>query len=445
MASRDTGWMTPSPGENADPFRRIVLIAVVLVWAGMLALILGHPVFVAHDSISNYGHVWYVQERIWHDGVLPLSMPVIGHGDAFAFPYAFIPWVTAALLWPVLGSWGVTLWFVLGTVALIAATFWAFPELREGWWPAAVLVNPALVIAPIMGEMPFIWAIAMLLGAVGCWRRRLYWQAAVLAGLGQATHPAVVLPMAFVLVAGWWRWEPDRGRLLRCYAASLLLVVPAAWLVFASPVFVDSSTSVILLNFFGTVAVRGLVVLVPIGLVVLKKNGHALKRPARPASWVPAGAFVVLLALNVALMKPFDAAHAWSGLLRHPNTDLLSFIDSPRFVPGATYRTLRSGDGRMGMYELEQHGARLDSEFFPESLAQQSWPSAKKYSSFLRKRHVDFVIIFRDYDRARHTDEHFLLGELSARGPRGCGPDLVGVRRTEAGPDFDVYQVRRAC
>jgi hypothetical protein len=437
--------MTARPTEHARSVRKIVLVAVLLVWAGMLALILGHPVFVAHDSINNYGHVWYVQDRIWHHGVLPISMPVIGHGDAFAFPYGFIPWVTAALLWPVLGSWGVTLWFVLGTVALIAATFWAFPELREGWWPAAVLVNPALVIAPIMGEMPFIWAMAMLLGAVGCWRRKLYWQAAVLAALGQATHPAVVLPIALVLVAGWWRWEPDRGRLLRYYAASLLPVIPAAWLALASPVFGDTSTSVILLNFFGTLTVRGLVVLVPIGLVLLKDHGHLLKRPARPVSWVPAGAFVVLLVLNVALMKPFDAAHAWSGLLRDPNTDLLGFIHSPKFVPGATYRTLRSGDGRMGMYQLEQHGARLDSEFFPESLAQQSWPGAKQYSSVLRKRHADFVIIFHNYDRARHTNEHALLRELAARGWGGCGPDLVGVRRTEADPDFDVYQIRRAC
>jgi hypothetical protein len=439
--------MTATSRAHGYSVRRIVLVAVLLVWGGMLALILRHPIFVAHDSISNYGHVWYVQDRIWHDGVLPFSMPVIGHGDAFAFPYGFIPWVTAALLWPVLGSWGVTLWFVLGTVALIAATFWAFPELREGWWPAAVLVNPALVIAPIMGEMPFIWAMAMLVGAVGCWRRKHYWQAAVLAALGQATHPAVVLPIGALLVACWWHWEPNRRRLVGHYAASLVLVIPAAWLVLASPVFVESSIEVKVLNFFGTLSVRGLVLLVPILLVVLKKHGLRLKGSARPASWlpVPTAAFVLLLGLNVALFKPFDAAHAWSGLLRDPNTKLLSFIESPRFVPGATYRIMRIGDGRMGMYELVQHGARLDSEFFPESLAQQSWSDPKKYSAFLRKRHVDFVIIFRNYDRARHTNEHDLLRELAARGPSGCAPDLVDAHRTAADPDFDVYEILRSC
>jgi len=424
---------------------KLVLAAVACVWAAMLALILSHPVFVAHDSINNYGHVWYVQDRIWHHGVLPFSMPVIGHGHALAFPYGFIPWVTAALLWPVLGSWGVTLWFVLGTVALIAATFWAFPELREGWWPAAVLVNPALLIAPVMGEMPFIWAIAMLIAAVGCWRRRLFWQATVLAALGQATHPAVVLPMALLLVAGWWRWEPDRRRLARHYAASLPLAVPAALLVFASPVFADTSLAVKLLNFFGTLAVRSLVLLVPILLVVLKERGHRLEFVARRAAWAPSAAFVVLLVLNVALIKPFDAAHAWPGLLRNPNTQLLKFIHSPGFVPGATYRILRTGDGRMGMYQLMQHGARIDSEFFPESLAQQSWSSPQRYSAFLRKRHVDYVLIFGRYDRARHTNEHDLLRGLAARGTAGCTAELVGARRTEAEPDFDVYRIKRSC
>ena len=170
-----------------------------------------------------------------------------------------------------------------------------------------------------------------------------------------------------------------------------------------------------------------------------------MKLVARRPAWAPSAAFVALLALNVALIKPFDAAHAWPGLLRNPNTQLLQFIHSPSFVPGATYRIMRTGDGRMGMYELMQHGARIDSEFFPESLAQQSWSSTQRYSAFLRKRHVDYVLIFRRYDRARHTNEHQLLRALSARGAAGCGGGLVGARRTDAEPDFDVYRITRSC
>jgi len=77
-------------------------------------------------------------------------MPIIGHGKAFAFPYGFLPWFTASLLYPLLGDWVVTLWLVLGFVGLVAAMFWAFPEIRRGWWAATALVNPTLVIAPIV-------------------------------------------------------------------------------------------------------------------------------------------------------------------------------------------------------------------------------------------------------------------------------------------------------
>ena len=423
---------------------KIALAIVAIGWVGVLTLVLRHSIFVSHDSISNYGHVWYVQERIWHGHPLPFRMPVVGHGAAFAFPYGFIPWFTAALLWPLLGNWIVTLWLVLGTVALIVTTYWAFPELRRGWWSAAVLVNPALVLAPIYGELPFIWAAAMLMGAVACWRRKRYWPAAVLAGLGQATHPAVVLPMAALLVACWWHWETDRPSLLRYYAASLVIVIPAVWLVFASPVFSDSSTAVIMTNLVATLAGRGLILLVPIALVVLKRHGQLLQKPAHLASWLPSACFAALLGLNIVLMGPLDVPYAWGALQRRANTEVLTFIRSPKFVPGATYRILRN-DFRIGMYQLEQHGAKLDSEFFPESIARQSWPSLTKYSAFLRKRRVDFVIIFANYDRQWRTNEHTLLRDLTKRGPNGCGSDLVGVRRIEAAPDFDVYEILRTC
>ena len=79
-----------------------------------------------------------------------------------AFPYAFIPWMVAALLWPLMGEWSVTLVLGAGFVGLVLATFWAFPELRRGWWTVAVLVNPALVEALLLGQLPFLWAATML-------------------------------------------------------------------------------------------------------------------------------------------------------------------------------------------------------------------------------------------------------------------------------------------
>ena len=433
---------------DANAARSAGVIALWIVgagWAVVLLLILRHAVFVSDDSISNYSHVWYVSDRIWRYHNLPWAMPVIGHGKALAFPYAFIPWSSAALLRPLLGDWVVTLWLVVGTIGLIAATFWAFPELRRGWWAAAVLVNPALVVASIIGQLPFLWGASMLVGAVACWRRRRYALAAVLAGLGQATHPAVVLPIGLLLVAFWWRWETDRPRLLRYYALSLIPAIPAAWLVIASPVFVDSSPMVVATAFVGTVAVRSLVLAVPIALVAVQRRfqptGSLSLAPVRIAG----GVFVVLLLSNIVLMEPLESTYSWGGLNRRPDTQLMTFIKSSKFEPGATYRILRAHDGKIGMYQLVEHGARLDSEFFPESIARNSWPDVAAYSQFLKNRRVDYVIIFGSYDREWRTNEHDLLRELTNRSAEGCVEALVGVRRVTATRAFDVYGIRRDC
>src|SRR4029450_9053491 len=106
-------------------------------------------------------------DRIWRFHHVPWSMPVIGHGKALAFPYALVPWLSAALLRPVLCDWAGALWLGVGTVRLIAATFWAFPELRRGWWAAAVLVNPALVVAAIIGQLPFLGGGSVRVGGRG--------------------------------------------------------------------------------------------------------------------------------------------------------------------------------------------------------------------------------------------------------------------------------------
>ena len=437
-------------GSGAGPRRTrstgsIVLWFVAAAWVVVLLLILRNAVFVSDDAISNYGHVWYVSDRIWHFHHIPWSMPVIGHGKALAFPYALVPWLSAALLRPVLGDWVVTLWLVVGTVGLIAATFWAFPELRRGWWAAAVLVNPALVVASIIGQLPFLWGASMLMGAVACWRRRRYLAAAVLAGLGQATHPAVVLPMGVVLVAWWWHWEPDRRRLLRYYAASLIPAIPAALLVFASPVFGDSDPVVIATSFFGTLGVRILVLAVPIALVVVQRRLQSRASPLRVTTRVPAAVCLTLLLSNIVLAGPLEAEYSWGALGRKPDTQLLTFIKSSTFDPGATYRILRAHDGKIGMYQLVQHDARLDSEFFPESIARNNWPDDTKYSQFLKNRRVDYVIIFRSYDREWRTNEHQLLRQLNKQGPDRCDADRVGVHQVSRARTFDVYRIRRDC
>jgi hypothetical protein len=433
---RPAGSSAVAPTWGVTPPAKTVAAIVAVVWAIVLVLILRHRVFVSHDSISNYGHVWWVSDRIWSGDGLPFRMPIIGHGKAFAFPYGFLPWFTASLLYPLFGDWVVTLWLVVGFVGLVVAMFWAFPEIRRGWWAATALVNPALVIAPIIGQLPFIWGSAMLMAAVGCWRRKRYVEAAVLVGLGQATHPAVVLPIGLGLVLGRLYWEPERRELLRFYAISLVISLPATWIVFVSPVFADSSAWVIISNFFGTLLVRSFVFITPILLVVFQR----VRKP-----WLPVALFIGTLSLNVALGGVLDTRYAWGSLNRKPNTDLMQFVNSPKFEPTKTYRLIRAGDGKVGMYQIVRKGGHLDSEFFPESIDRRSWRDTEGYSKFLRKRRVDFVIVYDSYDRTYRTNEHALLDGLSARGIDSCDAQVVGAAPLAHAEHYDVYTIRREC
>jgi len=126
-----------------------------------------------------------------------------------------------------------------------------------------------------------------------------------------------------------------------------------------------------------------------------------------------------------------------NALERQPDTRMVEFVESDDFVPGATYRLLRVADGKIGMYQLLRGGGRLDSEFFPESIERRSWPNTFEYANFLRKRHVDYVMVWAGYDRRFRTNEHALLEAMVES--RGDAPRVTLVDRT---PDFDLYKVR---
>src|SRR5207249_4898232 len=129
--------------------------------------------------------------------------------------------------------------------------------------------------------------------------------ATVMLGLAQATHPAVMLPIAGPLVLARFYWEPQRRRLLTCYAISLAIASPAVGLVIASPSVGDSSTETLVRNFFDTVSLRAIVIAAPyIGLVIQRT------RLAR----APAAILVALLALNAILIPIRQNQFAWASL-----------------------------------------------------------------------------------------------------------------------------------
>jgi hypothetical protein len=408
---------------------------VALAWVVILALLARHRIVVTHDSLINYAHSWWINSQLWHGHGIPWRMPILGHGDALTFPYGALPWLVAALLWPVLGEWAVTLMLILGVLGVIAATFWAFPETRRGWWAVLVLTNPILVLAPLSGQLPFLWGSALLLLGIGCWRRDQRGWAVLAVGLAQLTHVAVVLPIAAILVLIRLRWEPHRRALVGCYLISVAIALPAIWPVLHSPVFTETSWLTKTWQFAGTVLIRLSLFVPPILAMVLER---------RAARWWPVALTAVALAANVALLAPLDANYSWSSLGREPDQTMARFSASSQFRPGLTYRLLRTSDGKVGMYQLIRAGGRLDSEFFPESIWGGVFTSERDYSDFLRARRVDEVLVFHPVPGHVHTNEPQLLARMAAS-DRGCSRDTVGIRLVYADDHWDYYAIDHSC
>jgi hypothetical protein len=414
---------------------RYALWIVAVAWVVILALLARHRIVVTHDSLINYAHAWWINSQLWHGHGIPWRMPIIGHGAALTFPYGALPWLVAALLWPLLGEWAVTVVLVLGVLGMIAATFWAFPEARRPWWAVLVLINPILVLAPLSGQLPFLWGSALLMLGIGFWRRDRRLWAVLAVGLAQLTHVAVVLPIAAILVLLRLRWEPHRRALLGCYFISVAIAAPAIWPVINSPVFTETSWLTKAWQFAGTVCIRLFLFVPPILAMTLGRRG---------ARWWPIALAGIALVANVALLAPLDAGYSWSSLRREPDQAMARFSASSQFRPGLTYRLLRTSDGKVGMYQLIRAGGRLDSEFFPESIWGGMFASERDYSDFLLEHRVDEVLVFHPLPSHVHTNEPQLLARMAASG-RGCSKDTAGIRLVYSDDHWDYYEIDHSC
>jgi hypothetical protein len=420
------------PGTDEAPGGRLVLALLVGAWIVVIAFSLRHTIVLSSDSVNNHVHVWYIARDLWHHGRLPWRMPVLAHGEAYAYPYGFVNWTTAALVWPLFGDWTVTLWTALGAIGCIVATFTAFPELRRGWWAAAVLANPAILEALLFGQQSFAWGAMLLLFGVAAWRRGHHAWAAILVGLGQANHAAIVLPIGALLVLYWLPFARDRRELLRWYALSCAIALPAVWLVFASPTTAESTVGTELSNFLITIGPRIIIVGLPVICVLLQRTGLRALAPL---------GIVFALTAHLAFEIPLNVGQQWHALFE-TDTDtaaLDAYLHSPAFAPGETYRVLRGNDAKLGVYHVLRAGGRLDSEMFPESMAIRSFRYPGDYASLLCDRHVDRIIHYDTYDAARHTNERAMIDELER-----ATVDDVRLRQVESGTGWKVDAVERA-
>lgn len=402
------------------------------MWAALLVGIVRQPVFLTTDMVSNHVHIWYVAEQLWHDHRLPMHMPVLASGEAYAFPYAMLPWIVGALLWPLGGDRVVTAMLVAGALATVAATYWALPRLRRGWWAVAVLVNPSLVVSVMLGQLPFLWAAAAFMVAIGMWRRDRLVAATVLAALSMITHPAVMLPVSIIAILFALPFEKRRGRLLLCWLAAAVVAVPATWMTVTSPVVDQTSRSTQLYSLVTTVFIRVLVLAIPVFLDALASRWGRIR--ALPVSLV--GLSVVLVGLA---WLPFQLDVGWSGVVRtRPPDELKTFLDAQALEPGRIYRVLPGADQKYGLYQVVRHGAILDSEFFPESLRRKGFQTDEEYASFLTKRHIQAVVVTPGYQSHFKSNEPERLASLAASGDCVAGIRITEGLRGDTWQEYDV-------
>lgn len=428
----------PSP-RWLEQFGLATLVVVSAAWLVGLVLILLRPVFISHDSLSNNVHVWWISQQIWGGSGLPMHIGVLANGQALTFPYASIPWLSAALAWPLLGDRAVSLWLVIGLVSTIGATFWTFPSLRKGWWAVAVLANPALVISPFLGQLPFLWSIACFTFAMGMWRRGKVLAAVVLASAAQIMHPAVTLPIAVVVIAVWLPFEqPQRRRpLIGWWLLTVAICLPAVWAVFQSPVIAETTPLVQMAALLQTVSVRLLVVLIPMMMV-----GLQYQKRLRVLPWVPAVLSLIFVAAQIPMYQPFGMDFAWGALRRDAAPSADAFAESGQVTSGDTYRVLSGFDGKYALYAVARNGGVLDAEFFPEGLHRGAFASLSDYSAFLRTRSVEHVVAFPSYGlKYRGSNEPETLKRMVAA---GC-VDGVEVTRVPGGSDWALYNVEIGC
>jgi hypothetical protein len=272
--------------------------------------------------------------------------------------------------------------------------------------------------------------------AIGCWRQDRRKSAIVLAALAQITHAPVLLPLMAILVLGWSRFEPDRRALVRGWLISLVAALPAAYLVFASPVTSQTSAIWSLWVEIETVALRALVLIVPFALLYLQRHGFKPKAPV-----IAAGVLVIGQLVTVPIS---GMGTGWNALSRRPDPTANAIPRSPVFVAGATYRVLTYGDGKYGQYAVVRAGGRLDSEFFPESLARRSFRDEATYARFLTARQVDYVVVDHRYRKFRTNEEQLLTAMSTPPSDTVCVGGLR-VARVDETSTFAVYRVTRDC
>ncbi len=403
-----------------------VAAVLLLAFAGFLALILSHRIYLGNDSAQSYGHVWFLARSLFSGEGIPLTVPYLDGGRAPTFPYAAIPWLPTALLWPLLGDWAVTASMVLGAGLLILGLTRWLPRTASPLVMAAVLVNWQLWNSILQFQLPTVWAFAFVCFSAAYFDRDRPRLGAACAAVALIAHPLMgALGLVLVAIA---RTEQARRLPLRrvpWLIGAILVASPAIWMFAATPA-------------AGTAAAWN-----------WKMSAHILVQRSSLLWWpwlcqrlfpITARAHTPLLLIGATLMV---------FMVRDSNPQNLRWQSLPRFPdyvlartaePDARYRVLTMSNQEDGMVQLMQSGAILTQSFFDESIRRHSFPSAEAYHCFLASKGANHVLVNSEWVKRGKTNELLLLDTLVAQG------DAVLAFQGSAGTrDYAIQPVSHTC
>ena len=408
-----------------------VAVGALLGVAFLCGIMLSKTVFLGSDSANNYAHVWYLYDRMFFHARLPLHVTYLESGRALTFPYAVVPWTALAIPFALMGDRAVTIGMVAGFAFYGYAAVTARPALRDPRLLALVYANTFLIEGLVSFQLPFIYACAFFFMFVSAVDDRRWAMAAAWALLAITTHPfAGVASVAGYAVYACGRRPRDVLPLAGSLAVVALVVLPFALYIRTTPAVDTTRDSDIVGTLKFMARYRGTVILAPLAIA-------AFAPVLRPA-FLPA-----FLAMSVLFVHRIDTKQVNTfGLDRTSHPFYGDFLKSPQFDRSLTYRVLEPNDREDGAYQLMRSRVVVAQEFFDQSQFRRWWNTPDQYACFLGAKHVDVVLLEKDYPLKFSENESVRLAEFERQGkattiyrdPRGrfTAFDVRGARREGA-------------
>ena len=369
-------------------------------------------------------------DDLWHHGRLPWHMPVLAHGDAYAYPYGFVNWTTAALVLAVVRQ--------LGRDAVDRARCGRLHrrDVRRVPGAAARLVGGRGAREP--GDRGGL-ALRSAVVRVGCGAaavrdrglapRHGRW-AAVLVGIGQAAMPAIVLPDRGRWSSLLYFRSRAVGALIRWYALCARWRCPPVARVRVTRLRRLDDRGDRLVDFFGTSAPGSDRGCAPMFFVLLRRTGRA---------FAPAAMFVTVLAAIAALLRNARrVVTSGNALVTAPrarpearHVPALTELRAGRDVPGAAGAATASSV--CTTYSAPAVGSTRRCS--PRAWRSGASTRTAEYERLSVRPPCRLVIPYDTYDRARRTNEHEMI-----RPPRGPGARASSAK-IEHAPGHESYAV----